>query len=97
MNPDLTPCHIDQQFSLFMGVISHHIQLFNLRNGKCLEHFKKVTDKKKLLNDCVREDDDVESVSKRFMKELNKTLHQCFKKIRVTSVSYTHLTLPTKA
>ena len=55
--------------------------MFNLKNKKCQEVFKKETSKNNNHSKVFIEEDDV--ATDKFMKKLNKLLHKCFQKVTV--------------
>ena len=60
------------------------VELFNLKNKEGQQKFKELTSKPGILSDILKDNkDDIETVTNRFIKKLNKCLHKCFKKIRV--------------
>ena len=59
-------------------------EIFNFKDKEGQKKFHEMTDNSTKLSSVFDTKDNIEVQSKRFLKELNKILHQCFKKIRVT-------------
>ena len=62
------------------------IELFNLKNKDCQEEFKRETStcvNGGFLSSVFDQEEDVHSLTKIFIKRLDKTIQKCFKKIRV--------------
>ena len=57
--------------------------MFNLKNKECQKTFKKETSKADMLSKVFEEEKDLDIATEKFMKKLNKTLHKCFKKVKV--------------
>ena len=55
----------------------------NLKNREGLEKFKEATSKE-VLTSIVSRDNDANTLTKKFMKQINGLIHECFKKIRIT-------------
>ena len=60
------------------------IELYNLKNKECQKNFKLLTTNSNLLSSSFNSSDDINTCTNRFIKNLNKCIKQCFKKIRVT-------------
>ena len=60
-------------------------EFFKLRDDEGLLKFKQKTQKCPKLITCVQQNDDLEAACNNWYKEIDKLLHQCFKKIRVSS------------
>ena len=60
-------------------------EFFKLRDHDGLEKFKKLTTKSEKLKRCFQNNLRLEDACNRWYKEIDSVLHQCFKKIRVTS------------
>ena len=58
-------------------------ELFNFRNVECQEIFRKITENNKKLTDCFKTDEPLETQCIKWRKNLEKTFHQSFRKIRV--------------
>ena len=63
------------------------LELFNLKNKTCQEMFRKETSSE--INHCALssifdQEGDLNNLADTFLKKLNKIIHKCFKKIRVT-------------
>ena len=62
------------------------VELFNLKNIEGQKKFKELTNKHGLFSNIFEDKSkDVNSLTNKFLKKLDKCLHQCFTKIRVTS------------
>ena len=62
-------------------------ELFNLKNKECQEIFKEETksiNNNNFLSSVFDEKDDLDILTNKFMKRLQKTISKCFKKIRIT-------------
>ena len=62
-------------------------ELFNLKNKDCQEIFReatKVENNNHFLSSVFDEEEDLDKATNKFMKRLDKTIHKCFKKIRIT-------------
>ena len=65
----------------------NRLELFNLKNKTCQEMFYHETSSeinKKELSSIFDEKEDLNLLAERFMKKLDKVVHKCFKKIRIT-------------
>ena len=66
------------------GLKKHKKELFNLKDSEGQQKFKHLTSKEgmftNIFNDKTK---DIEGISKKFLKILEGSLHQCFSKIRV--------------
>ena len=60
-------------------------EFFKLRDAEGLLNFSKLTEKSERLRHSVRNSDSVEENCNRWYKEIEKVLHQCFKKVRICS------------
>ena len=60
-------------------------EIFNFKNGECQRSFFDVTDNTTKLSSCFQRGNNFENQSKHFMKTLNGTFQQCFKRIRITN------------
>ena len=62
-------------------------ELFNLKNKDCQERFKGATkgvNNNQFLSSVFDEDDGLNTLTKKFLKRLHKTIQKCFKKVRIT-------------
>ena len=60
--------------------------MFNLKNKTCQEAFKEATtaeNNNSYLSSVFDEEGDVNTLTEKFMKRLNKTIYKCFKKVRI--------------
>ena len=58
--------------------------MVNLKNKECQIKFKDLTDKTNILTDAFNDYDDLNTCTENFIKNLNRCIRLCFKKIRVT-------------
>ena len=61
-------------------------EMFNLKNKTCQEAFKEATTKainNNYLSSVFEEEGDVDTVTEKFMKRLNKIINKCFRKVRI--------------
>ena len=61
--------------------------MFNLKNEECQKAFRDATtgtNNNNYLSKVFDEEGDVNSLTEKFMKRLNKIINKCFRKIRVT-------------
>ena len=64
------------------------IEMFNLKNQDCQKMFKEATtaeNNSNYLSKVFDENDDLNKLTEKFMKRLNKTIGNCFKKVRITN------------
>ena len=62
------------------------IEMFNLKNKACQEVFKDATtaaNNNKYLSSVFYEEGDVNKLTEKFLRRLNKTINKCFRKIRI--------------
>ena len=62
-------------------------EMFNLRNKECQEVFKEATtaaNNNHYLSSVFDEHDDLDTLTEKFMKRLQKTINKCFRKVRIT-------------
>ena len=57
--------------------------MFNLKNERCRNQFRKETTNNNKLSKVFEEEKDLDVATEKFMKKLNKLLHKCFQKITV--------------
>ena len=65
----------------------NRIEMFNLKNKVCQEKFKEETtgtNNNKFLSSVFDGDEDINIVTEKFLKRLQKTISKCFRKVRVT-------------
>ena len=62
-------------------------EVFNLKNEDCQKKFKEATqgyNNNKYLSSVFDEEDDLNTLTEKFIKRLEKTISKCFKKVRIT-------------
>ena len=59
-------------------------EVFKLRDVEGLKKFNKMTSKSETLINCAQKNTSVDTACKTWYKEINKLLHQCLKKVRIT-------------
>ena len=62
-------------------------ELFNLKNRECQERFKEATNSENnnhFLSSVFDDEEDLNVMTEKFLKRLQKTIHKCFRKIRIT-------------
>ena len=59
------------------------LEIFNFKDKDEQKKFRELTNVSTKLSSVFDTKEDIEAQSNKFLKELNKILHQCFKKIRV--------------
>ena len=59
-------------------------EIFKLRDKDGLEKFRQMTDKNPNLRQCFQRNENLEESCDRWYKQIDKTMHQCFKKVRLT-------------
>ena len=68
-------------------------EIFNLKNIIGQKKFKEMTSKTGVLSDIFKDETkDLESMTNKFMKKLNRILHQCFTKTRVKDTENREIT-----
>ena len=65
------------------------VEVFNLRNKLCEEDFKEKNTNTDKFTSCFEVDETVDVQFKRWHRRLLKTLHSCFRKVRVKNIEYT--------
>ena len=55
--------------------------IFNLKNKECQAKFKNETTNNNKLSKIMEEEEDLEIATQKFLKQLNKTLYKCFRKV----------------
>lgn len=60
-----------------------HIEIFNLKNAKYIDNFKKLTSEPTILSSIFEKEPDLDKATIKFFDKLFKCIHQCFKKIQV--------------
>ena len=60
-------------------------ELFNLRNKVCQQKFKEFTSKTNMFSKCFQSDESIDEQFQRWQTKLQKAMHACFRKIRVTN------------
>ena len=66
---------------------TNRLELFNLKNRACQEKFFEETsssNNKRELSLIFEEKEDLNSLAEKFMKKLDKVIHKCFRKIRIS-------------
>ena len=63
---------------------AERIELYNLKNRECQKNFKLLTSNSNILSSSFNNTDDINTCTNRFIKNLNKCIKQCFKKVRIT-------------
>ena len=61
-----------------LKVKSEKVETFNLKNKDALEKFKKLTSEKGVLTSKVKDEDDINNATNKFLKRLNGCVQQCF-------------------
>ena len=61
------------------------IELFNFKDKEGQKRFKEMTGNNTKLSSIFENDKPIEEVAQKFIKVLNKIIHQCFKKIKITN------------
>ena len=68
-------------------------EVFNLKNEDCQKKFKEATqgyNNNKYLSSVFDEEDDLNTLTEKFIKRLEKTISKCFKKVRIPERIYKH-------
>ena len=60
------------------------IEMFNLKNLECQQIFKELTSNTDFLSSVFDNDQDLNSITKKFLKRLNGVIHNSFKKIKIS-------------
>ena len=60
-------------------------EVFKLRDVNGLQQFWKMTNDSKKLKDCFKENFDLEDGCNKWYREIDSIMHQCFKKIKITT------------
>ena len=66
--------------------IHERVEVFNLRNKLCQEDFKEKTTNTDKFTSCFEGDETIDVQFKRWHRRLLKTLHSCFRKVRVKNI-----------
>ena len=61
-------------------------QIFKLRDEEGLRKFQELTNNSNKLKKCFKETMDLEKACNRWYKEIDRIIHQCFRKIKIRSV-----------
>ena len=69
--------------------IIERVEVFNLRNKLCQEDSKEKTTNTDKFTSCFEGDETVDVQFKRWHRRLLKTLHSCFRKVRVKNIEDT--------
>ena len=64
-------------------IVEERVELFNFRNVDCQEKFKENTEENSKLTECFETEENFDSQCNKWMKNLNETFHESFKKIRI--------------
>ena len=67
-------------------IIQKRQELYNLKNKECQDLFKEATkseNNNRFLSSVFDEKGDINNLTKKFLKRLDKTIKQCFRKIRI--------------
>ena len=59
------------------------IEMFNLKNTECQKKFKELTSDTNFLSSVFDNDNDINSVTKKFLKRLTGVLHKSFRKVKI--------------
>ena len=62
------------------------VEMFNLKNEVCQQQFKEATtgaNNHKYLSSVFEEEGDINDITEKFIKRLNKTINKCFRKVRI--------------
>ena len=74
------------KFKWNMDIKEKRIEMFNLKNKSCQEAFKEATTaavNNKYLSTVFDEEGDINELTEKFLKRLNKSIHKCFRKIKI--------------
>ena len=66
-------------------------EVYCLRSEKGLKEFKEKTTHTKKFSSCFSEEGDIQIEGKKWLKTLKKTIHLCFKKVRITQQKNDHI------
>ena len=66
---------------------TENIEVFNFKDIAGLKKFKEMTENTTKLSSIFDNEESIEIQTKRFIKTLNRILHQCFKKIKIKQIS----------
>ena len=61
------------------------LEVFNLKNKECQQVFKHETSKNTKLSAVFNSDENINTQTEKFIKLLNKCIHKCFRKVKVTN------------
>ena len=86
---DHNPIFTEFDISVKNTIKSERIELFNYRNVECQKEFKTMSTNTTNFTNIFDNNDtkDINQLGDKFLKELNKMSHQCFKKIRINKIS----------
>ena len=65
-------------------ITKQDIEIFNLKNIECQNEFKRITSESDFLSSVFEGKNDINEITKKFLKRLNGCLHKSFRKIRLT-------------
>ena len=65
-------------------VRKNRVELFNLKNKECQLKFFDLTSKTNILTDAFNDKEDINTCTKKFIKNLNSCIRICFRKVRIT-------------
>ena len=79
------------KFKWNKNIKENRVEMFNLKNKDCQEVFKQATssiNNNKFLSSVFEEKGDINDLTEKFLKRLNKTIHKCFRKVRIKDKSH---------
>ena len=60
------------------------IEMFNLKNIICQRAFKEYTSNTKMLSSVLKSEDNIDVITERLIKKINRCIAMAFKKVRIT-------------
>ena len=61
------------------------LELYNIKNSECQEKFKLYTSNTNMLSSVFDSKDNINLLTQRFPKKLDRCIKQCFRKVRVSN------------